>query len=375
MNEDDRKLNICFVSMLGYPLYNRNCVSQIFGGGAAVQLYILSKELAENENFQVNIITGNDHFTKNKIELLGKIKIFNIRPHKRKISYYFLSLLNLLITLIRIKPDVVIQRGGNKFSGICAFYCKYYKKKFLFSIANLTDVNGKHEEGFLGKFFKYGIENATHIVAQNKNQINELEKYKKRKFNNFTLIKSSYEIEDHLLTNKKHILWVARAINWKRPELFFKLAKNFSNESFVMICNKTDNKIENIKYWKTIKNKALKISNVTFIDFVPFYEINQYFKKAKIFINTSIYEGFPNTFVQAFVNKTPVISLNVNPDNILTYHKLGSYCNNDFNAMVRNLKNLLNNKDMYSQYSQNCYNYVFNNYNIKKNVKLWIQLL
>ncbi|MFX0071597.1 MAG: glycosyltransferase family 4 protein [Candidatus Hermodarchaeota archaeon] len=373
MQKNQKK--VCFVSMLAYPLYNKKCKNDIFGGGAAVQLYIISKELTANNNFNVNIILGNDKLTKNRIELLNKIKLYNIRPIKRKIGYYFFSMINLFITLIRINPDVVIQRHADKVTGICALYCKLFKKKFIYSIASLADVTGVHEKGFLGKFFKYGLSNAKYIIAQNKEQVLELEKFKKRQFKNVYIIKNSYKISEVFLENKEHILWVGRAIGPKRAELFIKLAKKFSNETFVMICNKTDLKDQSIRYWNTIHNKASITPNLKFIEHVNFHSINEYYEKAKILVDTSIYAGFPNTMIQAFKNKTPVLSLNVNPENILTNYKIGLFCNDDFNKMVEYLHKLLEDKELYLSYSENCYNYVKKVHDIKENINYWIEVI
>ncbi len=375
LTKKSKKIKICFVSMLGYPLYNRNCRREFFGGGAAVQLYILSREFSKNKIFDVNVITGNYNLTENKVELAKNIKIFNIRPIKRKISYYFLSLINFFIILVKIRPDIIIQRAADKITGVCAFYCKLFKKKFIYSIANITDVNGKNEKGFFGKFYRYGLNNASHIIAQNRDQIVELEKFKKRKFYNITTIQNSYEITKKLIQDKKYILWIARAINWKRPELFLKLAEKFPYEKFIMICGKTDEKVESLKYWKSVSDEALKISNLKFIKFVPFHKIDQFFIKTKIFINTSTFEGFPNTFIQAFTNMAPVISLNVNPDNLITEYRLGIWCNNDFNIMVENLKKLLYDEDIYQYYSQNCFDYVQQHHNVKENIKKWIEII
>ncbi|MFX1388566.1 MAG: glycosyltransferase [Promethearchaeota archaeon] len=375
VKEKQLKIKICFVSILGYPLYNKKCTRQFFGGGAGVQLYILSKELANNPKFDVHVITGNYNLTPNKIETIGNMFLHNLRPFKRKISFYFLSLLNLFIYFIRINPDIIIQRQAEKVTGICAFYCKLFKKKFLFSIANLHDVNGELEKGFFGKFYKYGLENANHIIAQNNEQIKTLEKLKKKKIENISILKSSYKINLLEKKNKKYILWVGRAIDWKRPELFIKLAEMFSDKKFLMICNKSDEKQRNLKYWSAIKDKASKISNLEFIEYVPFHNINAYFEAAEIFINTSIYEGFPNTFIQSSLFGTPIISLNVNPDGILTKNKIGLWCENNFDLMVKNLNLLLDNDELYLSFSENCYNFVKKNHNINKNVDKWIQII
>ncbi|KKK81418.1 hypothetical protein LCGC14_2813630, partial [marine sediment metagenome] len=240
-------------------------------------------------------------------------------------------------------------------------------------------------KGVLGKFYKYGLNNATIIIAQNNDQIFELEKFKKRKIRNIKLIKSGYNIIKKDNIEKKNILWVSRAIEWKRAEIFLKLAQKMPNKDFIIICNKANNKI----YWKTISDNAFKIRNLKFLSFIPFHKIDSYFqeakifintsiygyfKEAKIFINTSIYEGFPNTFIQAFKNKTPVISLNVNPDEILTKNKIGIFCHDDLKKMEFSINQFFENQELYDSYSKNAFSYVKNNHDIKHISKKWLLL-
>ena len=80
-------------------------------------------------------------------------------------------------------------------------------------------------------------------------------------------------------------------------------------------------------YAEKIYTTASKIKNIKIIDFVDFHKIDEYFKKARVFVNSSIEEGFPNTFIQACKNKTPIVSLDVNPDNFIDNHEVGVFCN------------------------------------------------
>jgi len=54
---------------------------------------------------------------------------------------------------------------------------------------------------------------------------------------------------------------------------------------------------------------------------------------AKALVNTSPREGFPNTFVEAWALGTPVISLFVDPDGVLSRKRLGYFCDGDIGIL------------------------------------------
>jgi len=100
------------------------------------------------------------------------------------------------------------------------------------------------------------------------------------------------------LSKNYFILWVGRAVKRKIPEIFLKLAQKLPNEKFIVILNKSVDG----KYWVRNFNQAKKIDNVQFIEFIIFLKLILTLKTAKIFINTSLYEGFLNTFIQSLKN-------------------------------------------------------------------------
>jgi len=348
---------ICFIAPKSYPLFNPK-VKKTFGG-SEVQLYLLAKEFARNKDLDIHFIVAN--YRQNELEEYDGIKVwksfdFSYNILKRIIS--FLKISN------KINAEIYIQRALTPFSGLLALYYKLRKKKFIYMVANDGEVDGTHclyknrSYGFLAKLvFKY----SSLIVSQNKYQRKTL---LKNKINN-VLIKSSYPITNNTKIKKgKYILWVGRADKLKQPKLFLRLANCFPEKKFIMICppSTTDTNLFN-----DVQKEAAKIKNLKFIKFVPFSRINKYFQEAKIFVNTSSQEGFPNTFVQATKNKTPIISLNVNPDNFLVKYRCGFFCKNDFNKMNKKLKELLKNTRLYVKMSENAFKYAKKNHDIKKN--------
>jgi hypothetical protein len=86
--DNSRVTKVCFIAPKAYPLFNRN-VKEIFGG-AEMDLYLLSTELAKDKDFAVNFITadyGQAHTE--KIEGIRLIKSVNFNKNPRRFSYIF----------------------------------------------------------------------------------------------------------------------------------------------------------------------------------------------------------------------------------------------------------------------------------------------
>jgi glycosyltransferase involved in cell wall biosynthesis len=71
-------------------------------------------------------------------------------------------------------------------------------------------------------------------------------------------------------------------------------------------------------------------------------EVNHLLCRACIFVNTSIHEGFPNTFVQAWLREAVVVSLTVNPDRVLDSYGVGIHSGTE-EGLVRAVRTLLMN--------------------------------
>ncbi len=366
----EREIKVCFVAPSIYSLFNNKC--KVPFGGADVQLYLLSKEFSKKSNINVNVIAGDFHINKTKITYFDNIKVYISLPLENKKRVLLKYYIKLFLTLIKIAPDIVIQRGGGIETAICAFYCRYFDKKFIFSIATDDDVRKNRKIGIINHFYQYALNRMDFIVAQKQKQIKLLERWKQRKIPNITVIKTGYEIQEINNIKKKDILWVGRAVPLKQAEIFITLAKDFPDESFIMICITSFDK----KYWEELRKKADEVCNLKFIQTVPFKEIDDYFYNSKVFINTSLpQEGFPNTYIQTLKNKTLVIALNVDPDNFLTNNHCGFNCKGDFNKMNDYLYQILTNKELFAQYSNNSYDYVKKNHNIKRVSKQWIEVI
>lgn len=114
--------------------------------------------------------------------------------------------------------------------------------------------------------------------------------------------------------------------------------------------------------------QAEEVNNLQFIQRVPFGEIDSFFRRAKVFVNTSDAEGFPNTFIQACEFATPILSLNVNPDGFLDEFDCGICCNGDLEDFADSLEFMLA-EGRFSEMGKKARKYVEQNHDIEKTIE------
>src|SRR5690606_14904808 len=105
--------------------------------------------------------------------------------------------------------------------------------------------------------------------------------------------------------DRPYTLWIGRSdAHVKRPDHLIELAAACPEQHFLMVMTLEDAAVD-----RAIRERAP--ANVTILPRVDFDEIERYFKHATLFVNTSDFEGFPNTFLQAAKYRVPILSLRV----------------------------------------------------------------
>ena len=361
-----RKIKICFVQAFAYAVFNPKSSAKI--GGAEVDLYNIAIKLSKDKNFDVYFLVAD--FGQKEVEIYHNIKVIKGHSQEKSFLNYFGAFFKFYHRLTQINADIYFTANLSKYVGFTNLYCKLTGKIHIHRTEHQHQVNKKlilkHIRKGSGRYllFFIGYINVDHIVVQNEEDRNML----KKTFNfPSNVIPNSYPIQKTNKKNTDYILWVARGESWKRPEIFIKLARKFPKEKFIMIMPIADD----LRFFERIKNEAENVNNIEFIPGVPFSEVEDYYKNARIFVNTSLAEGFPNSFNQAMNFSTPLLSLNVNPDNFITKNQVGLYSHNDFDELKKNLALLISDQELWNKCSKNSFNYVYNEMNIEKAILKW----
>ena len=301
-----RKPRICFVAPTTWPVLSASSDIKVVGG-AEVQQSMIAPALAKR-GFDVSMVCY-DYGQPDRTELKG-VTIYNMHKPDEGIPvvrYLHPRLTSLWRALTRADADVYYQRTAAAYTGFVSMFCRRHGRKSIYAGASDVDfIPGKQEIRYKRDrmIFEYGLKRVDKIITQNPQQHQELLQNYGREG---TLIPSCYAPPAGAKHDRAgYVLWVASIRPSKRAELALEIARRLPGYRFVMIGG-PDADRRSQEYFASLKEAARALPNVEIRGFVPFAEAEQAFNGARVFLNTSEYEGFPNTFLQAWSRGIPSV--------------------------------------------------------------------
>lgn len=376
-----KKLKVCLISPQSLPLFDVSYDHEHVIGGAEINLYNLAICLSELDNLEIKVLVDNfgqpGNYKKGNIELIR----YCGSSSKKDLPSRITAKISSYAQLLSIEADVFIFTTGNPLLGkLVLFQQILRRKKVIFRLSSDMNVDLEHfrkNNSYISYLlFKFGIRNASCIVSQTEKQKKLLE-YKLGIKSE--MIENGFQVKSDVdLTGKKHILWVGRCMESKRPMLFIELARRLPEEEFVMIIplNKeipADEYKKRTELANTVYKSAEQLNNIRVIDYVAYQDIQGYFDRAKSYVCTSETEGFPNTFIQAALAGTPIISYQINPDGMIGKYHLGMVCGDDPEKAVKFLREIDNDKLL--EYKYHMFHYVLQKHNIYNAAKKYMNII
>jgi len=191
--------------------------------------------------------------------------------------------------------------------GVVAEFCRRNGRRSIYAGASdkdfAADIGGQIPLARDRWFYRQGLAAVDRIVAQNEEQVRSCLANHGR---HAVVIPSCYEPPSSADTasEKKEILWVGRLHPNKRAELFLELARRLPQHRFVMVGGAGQNVGD---YEERIRAEAARLPNVELTGFLPLAEVEPWFDRARMLVNTSLFEGMPNTFLQAWARDIPTV--------------------------------------------------------------------
>ena len=104
--------------------------------------------------------------------------------------------------------------------------------------------------------------------------------------------------------------------------------------------------------------------NIDYLGPLAQSEVNELLARAHIFVNTSVHEGFPNTFIQAWMREMPVVSLHVNPDDVLNRHGTGIFAGNE-PRLAEAVRRLISEPTVRAEFAERARNYALQRHSLE----------
>lgn len=296
-------------------------------GGAAVQSYGWIKGLLE-EGQEVIIMTDTDtkENLKEECKDIKLVPVYNRNKGIRWLRWLYYRLPYTFKQIKAVKPDYMYVSIPTWSNFLVGLMCRILNIKLIQRISNDNVINMGYvrNSSTVGRFFLFqGFRLSHHILCQNNFQLHGI----KKRFPTKSVIKLSNPLylKDPALCGDRepgnYIAWLGVYRMEKNLKRLYEIASLLRNEQFVVAGKESTNyDSETREYVEKLK----QLPNVKFCGYLSRTQVLPYLAKARFLLNTSVYEGFSNTFLESLSVGTPVITgAHVNPDSIISNNNIG----------------------------------------------------
>lgn len=304
-------------------------------GGAQYQIDCLLKALIPLQQFEI-------YYLARRIKEGWQPSGYRVVRIGKKSSVprlgYWVDARSLSRTLRELRPQVIYQRVGCGYTGICAYYARHHQARLIWHVAHDSDVMPDtylEDDGFVRRrleklSIEYGIRNAHDIVVQSEHQARLLER-------NYGRLASGVVPNFHPPASETldksgpmTVVWIANLKPWKQPDVLLRLAgrlQDIPQLRFLMVGAPPGAYLSD--WYADLQRSAQAAGNVEILGGLAQEQVNELLARSHVFVNTSLHEGFPNTFIQAWLREAAVVSLHVNPDRILDREGIGIHAGSE----------------------------------------------
>ena len=261
-----------------------------------------------------------------------------------------------------VAADVYCVCGVSNFAAEVAAYCQRSQRQFMLLAASDADFALEYRQGSKNvnpfgsraDLCHYVLMTADRIVTQTDEQA----AFVRTRFGRDSItIRNPIDLSSRIPSapvsrvQEQVALWIGKSNTVKQPDIVLRLATALSQIRFVMLMNRVDPDL----FDYIAVNKP---PNVDLIERLPFSEVERLFSQAGVLVNTSRFEGFPNTFLQAGKYRVPVLSWQVDPDGFIARYECGVVAHGDMSRLTHGLAQLYTDANFRERCGNNMRTYV-----------------
>jgi glycosyltransferase involved in cell wall biosynthesis len=312
---------ICFVGINNLPVLAREFGEQRVGG-AELQQTLLAKALVRH-GYEVSMVVA-DHGQADGASWDG-IKTYKTYRHEEGlpvIRFVYPRWTRTWAAMRRADADIYYVSCAGMHVAEVVMFARAHRRKVVFRIASDSDCDPKT---LLIRFWRdrklyaYGLRRVDAVLAQTPVQQQAMMRNFARTSELARSLANPSASPADLPDRDISVLWVSNIQQLKRPELLLDLAQTVPHLKFHMVGGVFPG---HEALYAEIRQRAESLPNVTFHGNVSYHGVSTFYARARVLVNTSDIEGFPNTYLQAWAHGTPVVAFH-DPNGVIEREGLG----------------------------------------------------
>lgn len=359
-------MKIAFFTLQAYDMLTGGYQGQ--AGGAKRQQVLIAKELSSRGHDVVFV--EYDEGGKSETEIDGiSIKLLP-RPQGNEVRRGIQLISSIRELFQELAPDVCYRRVLDFAVPVLAYYCNRQDIGFVYGVAHDLELGEEPHQFDSGvkatrlykKFNRLALSRTDTVIVQNAHQYELASDIKSdggiAQIPNCCLVPADHS-RDH--DTEEFVLWVGRIQPIKQPEVVLEIAEAFPQHEFRVLGGPGDEQL-----FESLQDRSATMANVQVEGHVPHEEIGEYYQRATLLLNTSKSEGFPNTFLEAWSYRRPVVSLKVDPDEIISTNELGVVGDGTIEQLKDNLATMFADDQFRGNCGESGYDYVTEHHSVSR---------
>ncbi len=223
------------------------------------------------------------------------------------------------------KPDWWFWTGADFWLAPGVYLAKLLGIRTIFSVMHDRDVcprKALYRRPKMWPIYALGLAGVDRIFVQHQGQFNQLSSLWQTKTTFLPgIVGQGIPCSPHS-QRSCYVAWVGVFRTFKRVDLLVEIARKMPNVHFV-VCGGTTTFMSPPGYGEGLVHTLSGISNIEHLGHVPPQKTLQVIAGASLLLSTSDEEGYPSVFLEAWSAGTPVVSLYIDPDEVIQQKALG----------------------------------------------------
>jgi glycosyltransferase involved in cell wall biosynthesis len=313
--------SVCFVGHFNLPILARG-FEQHRTGGEEVQQSLLACALAQR-GYRVSMVVG-DYGQPDGQQWQGVTtwKTYAMDAGLKGLRFFHPRWTSLWSALRRADADVYYVSPAGMQLGQVALFARIHGRRVIFRSAH--DANCDPKTLMIRfwrdrRLYEYGLRRADVILAQTGIQQRMIRQNYALDSDVAVMMVESATRQADFQERDIDVLWVNNLRRFKRPDLMVELAQLLPEARLHMVGGRVPG-FDDVH--RQLLTGLPAVPQLKYHGAVPYHDVNDLYERARVFVNTSDTEGFPNSYLQAWIRGTPVVAF-FDPDGVIAREGLG----------------------------------------------------